>query len=398
MIELLFLLLPIAAGYGWYMGYRSAKKEQEQLSNKLSRDYVTGVNFLLSNQQEKAVDLFLDMLQKQENENAINSISQFEAELTLGNLFRSRGEVDRALRIHQSLDNNPNYTFEQRLLAKQQLARDYLTVGFLDRAEEIYTTLIGEPEYAEIALKELSKIYQRTKEWEKAIQIGTQYKRQAKLTEYLPLAHYYCEYVLKLRENENISAETRIKYLKQALAISSISIRALILLAEELANQGDYPQAIALLEQIAEKNILFIGEIIPILKQYYQNLPNQNDYKYFLIKVGQQYPNSAVELALSDYIEQKSGVTVARNHLYQRLQKNSSLPIFYRFIQYQLIETEEEQSRENLKLLQQLINDKLNKTFQYQCTNCGFKSHKLLWQCPSCQEWEKILPKQSNDS
>ena len=102
MLELLFLLLPIAAAYGWYMGQRSAKKDQDDISNKLSRDYVTGVNFLLSNQTDKAVDLFLDMLQKQETENEIESHSQFEAELTLGNLFRSRGEVDRALRIHQA--------------------------------------------------------------------------------------------------------------------------------------------------------------------------------------------------------------------------------------------------------------------------------------------------------
>ena len=111
MLELLFLLLPIAAAYGWYMGHRSAKKDQEEISNKLSRDYMTGVNFLLSNKQEKAVDLFLKMLEKQESENAIDNSSQFEAELTLGNLFRSRGEVDRALRIHQNIDSNPNYTY-----------------------------------------------------------------------------------------------------------------------------------------------------------------------------------------------------------------------------------------------------------------------------------------------
>ncbi|TID28643.1 hypothetical protein JO83_02525, partial [Avibacterium paragallinarum] len=125
MLELLFLLLPVAAAYGWYMGYRSAKKEQEDISNRLSRDYVTGVNLLLSNQQDKAVDLFLDILQKQEQENEIEKGSQFEAELTLGNLFRSRGEVDRALRIHQALERSPNYSFEQKLLARQQLAKDF---------------------------------------------------------------------------------------------------------------------------------------------------------------------------------------------------------------------------------------------------------------------------------
>ena len=94
MLELLFLLLPVAAAYGWYMGRRSAQQSKQDDASRLSRDYVAGVNFLLSNQQDKAVDLFLDMLKE--------DTGTVEAHLTLGNLFRSRGEVDRAIRIHQS--------------------------------------------------------------------------------------------------------------------------------------------------------------------------------------------------------------------------------------------------------------------------------------------------------
>lgn len=122
MLELLFLLLPVAAAYGWYMGRRSAQQDKQQEASRLSRDYVTGVNFLLSNQQDKAVDLFLDMLK--EDSGAV------EAHLTLGNLFRSRGEVDKAIRIHQSLMESASLTYDQRLLAIQQLGRDYMAAGF----------------------------------------------------------------------------------------------------------------------------------------------------------------------------------------------------------------------------------------------------------------------------
>ncbi len=94
MLELLFLLLPVAAAYGWYMGRRSAQQNKQDEANRLSRDYVAGVNFLLSNQQDKAVDLFLDMLKE--------DTGTVEAHLTLGNLFRSRGEVDRAIRTTPS--------------------------------------------------------------------------------------------------------------------------------------------------------------------------------------------------------------------------------------------------------------------------------------------------------
>ncbi len=109
MLELLFLLLPVAAAYGWYMGRRSAQQSKQDDANRLSRDYVAGVNFLLSNQQDKAVDLFLDMLKE--------DTGTVEAHLTLGNLFRSRGEVDRAIRIHQSLMESASLTYDQRLLA-----------------------------------------------------------------------------------------------------------------------------------------------------------------------------------------------------------------------------------------------------------------------------------------
>lgn len=136
MLELLFLLLPVAAAYGWYMGRRSAQQNKQDEANRLSRDYVAGVNFLLSNQQDKAVDLFLDMLKE--------DTGTVEAHLTLGNLFRSRGEVDRAIRIHQTLMESASLTYEQRLLAIQQLGRDYMAAGLYDRAEDMFNQLTDE--------------------------------------------------------------------------------------------------------------------------------------------------------------------------------------------------------------------------------------------------------------
>ncbi|ONG05099.1 lipopolysaccharide assembly protein LapB [Klebsiella pneumoniae] len=134
MLELLFLLLPVAAAYGWYMGRRSAQQSKQDDASRLSRDYVAGVNFLLSNQQDKAVDLFLDMLKE--------DTGTVEAHLTLGNLFRSRGEVDRAIRIHQSLMESASLTYDQRLLAVQQLGRDYMAAGLYDRAEDMFKQLV----------------------------------------------------------------------------------------------------------------------------------------------------------------------------------------------------------------------------------------------------------------
>ena len=384
MLELLFLLLPIAAAYGWYMGHRSAKKDQEDISNKLSRDYVAGVNFLLANQTEKAVDLFLDMLQKQENENEIDSNSQFEAELTLGNLFRSRGEVDRALRIHQALDSSPHYTFEQKLLAKQQLARDFMAVGFFDRAEHLYILMVDEPEFAEGALQQLALIYQKTKEWKKAINVAEKLAKISPNSHQIELAHYYCEY--------DESKEDPKQILLQALAVSPTCVRASMMLAELSIKQKDYQSAVHFLENILTQNPDYIGEVLHRLKFCYQQLNQWDNFELFLIKASREKNNSAVALMLADLIEEKDGRAAAQLKLYQQLQQNPATPIFHRFIQYQIDDAEKGRGKDSLILLHKMVGERIKQTFGYRCSNCGYQTHKLIWCCPSCRQWETIKP------
>ena len=389
MIELLFLLLPIAAAYGWYMGHRSAQKDREDFSNKLSRDYVTGVNFLLSNQTEKAVDLFLNMLQKQEAENEIESDSQFEAELTLGNLFRSRGEVDRALRIHQALDRSPNYTFEQKLLAKQQLAKDFMAVGFYDRAENLYITLVDEPEFAEGALQQLAVIYQKTKEWKKAINVAEKLAKIAPKEDNIELAQYYCEYVQAL---PNGHKENPQQILQQALKVAPGCVRASMMLADLNIAQQDYQSAVRILENVLNQNPNYIGEVLPQLKECYRQLDQLDNFELFLIRVTQEIRNSSVELALADLIAEKDGRSAAQGKVYQQLNHNPSMFLFHRFIEYQIDDAEEGRGVDSLVLLHKLVGERIKQGFDYRCVNCGYQSHKLMWCCPSCRQWEKVKP------
>lgn len=388
MLELLFLLLPIAAAYGWYMGHRSAKKDQEDMSNKLSRDYVTGVNLLLSNQQEKAVDLFLNILQKHEQENDIEGSSQFDAELTLGNLFRSRGEVDRALRIHQALDRSPHYSFEQKLLAKQQLAKDFMAVGFFDRAEHLYIMLVDEPDFAENALQQLAVIYQKTKEWKKAINVAEKLAKISTKQDNTALAHYYCEYA-QHTSDEKIN---NVSLLQQALKVDPHCIRASLLLAEHYMLQLDYQSAVLNLERILQQNPDYIGEALPILKYCYQELHQLENYELFLIKASQTCKNSAIDLALSDLIAEKDGIAAAQTKLYQQLNQNPSTVVFHRFIQYQIDSAEEGRAKESLILLHKMVGERIKQGFDYRCQNCGYQAHKLIWCCPSCRQWETIKP------
>lgn len=388
MLELLFLLLPIAAAYGWYMGHRSAKRDQDDVSNKLSRDYVTGVNLLLSNQPDKAVDLFLNMLQKQEEENEIESHSQFEAELTLGNLYRSRGEVDKALRIHQALERSPNYSFEQKLLAKQQLAKDFMAVGFFDRAENFYIALVDEPEFAENALQQLAVVYQKTKEWKKAINVAEKLAKISHIANNVELAHYYCEYFLNISHTDKEKAKA---LLQKALEVSPTCVRASILLAECFIAEQDYQSAIRNLENVLTHNANYVSEILPSLKYCYEQLAQLDNFELFLIKAS-SCNDSDVDLALVDLIAKKDGISAAQGKLYHRLTQNPSTFLFHRFIKYQIDTAEQGRAKESLILLHKMVGERIKQGFDYRCTNCGYQTHKLVWCCPSCRQWESIKP------
>ncbi|MDO9698726.1 lipopolysaccharide assembly protein LapB [Glaesserella parasuis] len=392
MLELLFLLLPIAALYGWYMGQRSAKKDQDAINNKFSRDYVTGLNFLLSNQQEKAVDLFLSMLQKQESENQISTESQFEAEITLGNLFRSRGEVDRALRIHQGIENSLHYSFEQKLLAKQQLAKDFMAAGFYDRAENYYITLLDEPEFAVNSLSQLAVIYHKTREWKKAINVAEKRLRIEPEMDKIPLSHYYCEYAQAVRSDDEKAFLTA---LQKALSYVPHCARASILLGDFFFEKQEMRTALHHFEAVLEQEPNYISEVLHKIKQCYIALNEQNNFELFLIKANQIKHNSSVDLALAEFIEQKDGVEAAQSRLYQQVRQFPSLMTFHRFIYYQVNEAEEGRGKESLVLLHKMVGDRIKQGFQYRCIHCGYQSYRLSWHCPSCRTWESIKPMQS---
>ncbi|MWP95312.1 lipopolysaccharide assembly protein LapB [Glaesserella parasuis] len=392
MLELLFLLLPIAALYGWYMGQRSAKKDQDAINNKFSRDYVTGLNFLLSNQQEKAVDLFLSMLQKQESENQISTESQFEAEITLGNLFRSRGEVDRALRIHQGIENSLHYSFEQKLLAKQQLAKDFMAAGFYDRAENYYITLLDEPEFAVNSLSQLAVIYHKTREWKKAINVAEKRLRIEPEMDKIPLSHYYCEYAQAVRSEDEKAFLTA---LQKALSYVPHCARASILLGDFFFEKQEMRTALHHFEAVLEQEPNYISEVLHKIKQCYIALNEQNNFELFLIKANQIKHNSSIDLALAEFIEQKDGVEAAQSRLYQQVRQFPSLMTFHRFIYYQVNEAEEGRGKESLVLLHKMVGDRIKQGFQYRCIHCGYQSYRLSWHCPSCRTWESIKPMQS---
>ncbi len=292
------------------------------------------------------------------------------------------------MRIHQALERSPNYSFEQKLLAKQQLAKDFMAVGFFDRAENFYIALVDEPEFAENALQQLAVIYQKTKEWKKAINVAEKLAKISHIVNNVELAHYYCEYSLSISHTDKEKAKA---LLQKALEVSPTCVRASILLAEFLIAEQDYQSAVKNLENVLTQNADYVSEILPSLKYCYEQLAQLDNFELFLIKAS-SCNDSEVDLALVDLIAKKDGISAAQGKLYQRLTQNPSTFLFHRFIQYQIDTAEQGRAKESLILLHKMVGERIKQGFDYRCTNCGYQTHKLVWCCPSCRQWESIKP------
>jgi len=382
MFELLFLLLPIAAGYGWYMGGRNAKQKYKSESNRLSREYVDGLNFLLSNQKDKAVDLFLDMLKEDSG--------TLEAHLTLGNLFRSRGEVDRAIRIHQALMESSSLTFEQRLLAIQQLGRDYMTAGFYDRAEDMFLQLIDEEDFQQYALQQLIIVYQSTSDWSKAINVATKLVKLGQTKYNKDIAQFFCELAALAIAADDLSKA--MFYLQKSISADANCARTSLMFGRVLMAQGNYVKAVQYLRQILNQDKAFIGEALPFIKECYQHLDQEDELKQFLKQCVETDSGNAAELMLADIIEKQTGRDAAQYYIYRELVKHPNLKGFYRLMDYHLADAEEGRAKESLLLLRNMVGEQVKAIPNYRCERCGFTVNSIYWLCPACRSWATIKP------
>ena len=382
MLELLFLLLPVAAAYGWYMGRRSAQQDKQQEASRLSRDYVAGVNFLLSNQQDKAVDLFLDMLKEDSG--------TVEAHLTLGNLFRSRGEVDRAIRIHQALMESASLTFDQRLLAVQQLGRDYMAAGFYDRAEEMFSQLVDETDFRVGALQQLLIIHQATSDWPKAIEVAERLVKLGKDKQRMEIAHFYCELALQAMGSDDL--DRAMGLLRKGESADRQSARVSIMMGRIHMAKGEYAKAVGHLQRVLEQDKELVSETLEMLETCYQQLDQPNAWSEYLKRCVEENTGAAAELYLSDVIEHDEGGEVAQLYINRQLQRHPTMRVFHRLMDYHLHEAEDGRAKESLMVLRDMVGEQIRTKPRYRCHKCGFTAHALYWHCPSCRAWSSVKP------
>jgi lipopolysaccharide biosynthesis regulator YciM len=383
MLELLFLLLPVAVAYGWYMGRRSIRIDEERKNSQRSRNYAAGINFLLSEQPDKAVDLFIDLLQV--------DTDTIDTHLALGNLFRQRGEVDRAIRIHQNLVARCLDSTEQQNLSMLELARDFIAAGLLDRAENVLVSLLTDDELADDARKMLLQIYEQLHEWQKAIDIADKLSNR---NHHKIVAHYYCQLAeVDISISDFKAATIR---LKRALKADPLCVRAEILFAHVYIKQQLFDVAIKHIDRIPELSSAFASDAWKLLLECKSSIDDRNLVN-LLVRWLEKTQNTTVALALADSIQHEQGASEAENFILRHIKRNPTMKGFHRLMTYQLEAMHDSKAAESITLLRSLVEKQMAIKPVYRCEHCGFSSKAIFWHCPSCKQWGSISPIQGLD-
>jgi len=375
----LLLILPLAVWSGYRVGRRLPKNKL--VGRRLAPGYFTGLNYLLNEQPDKAIDAFIELLQ-------VDS-ETVETHLALGNLFRRRGEVDRAIRIHQNLIARPALTGDTRKLALLELAYDYMAAGLFDRAEKLFKELVNDQPHRLESLNHLLTIYQQINDWNQAIDVSRQIAQISAVSQNNKIAHFHCEIAESARSSGNLKAAH--DALKRALSTNKSSVRASILQGQLYQQSGDYKNAIKSYRRVRHQDIAYLPEVISDLISCYRLNGGDADLLKFLQECLQQGAGVSVLLAVSELMQasgdERGAATVISNYLRDK----PSLKGLEQLIQIH-VQHANGSARDNLQLLHGLVVKLIDKKPVYRCDGCGYSGKTLFWQCPSCKEWGTIKP------
>lgn len=378
--DLLWLLLPLAAASGWLVA-RFEQRRRVQKSLDLPSAYFKGLNFLLNEQPDKAIEVFIRVLE-------VNS-DTVETHLALGNLFRRRGEVERAIRIHQNLIARPTLDREQRSQALLELGQDYLKAGLFDRAENLFLELAEIRAHNEQALRLLLHIYQQEKEWEKAISVVRKLARVSGKDMNSMIAHFYCELAEQDYMHHN-HASAR-EHLKHALAADDMCVRASILLGDIDVREGKHREAIEQWQRIEKQDIHYLGEVAERIAEGFRNLGDEQGlYDYFHVSL-RRHGGVSLALTFADIINRREGVEAAEKFIIDWLRRTPNVHGLHKLLELNLVKAKDS-ARNDLLMLKGIIEELRTQHLGYACGECGFKGKSLHWLCPGCNHWNTIKP------
>lgn len=380
-VSLLGLILA-AMFIGWLLGRWGQFRRQFAARSQadFSSEYFKGLNYLLNEESDKAIEIFIKALE-------VNS-ETVETHLALGNMFRRKGEIERATRVHQNLLARPSLTKAQLERVQLELAKDFYAAGLLDRAERLLLDLVKIDDQNQGALNYLLRIYEQEKEWPNAINIGKQLLASGDRKIAKALAHYYCELVQQSMGHGDTGSAR--KYLRQALRYDRSCVRASLLQGQLEYQQGHTGDAIKAFKRIRHQDPDYLSESINPLAQCYEGIDDEELIQY-LSGCLSDAPAISVLLALVEKIKQKSGDQEAASLIAEYLKQRPSVRGLNKLIDFH-IDHSEGKAKENLSILRSLTEKLISNKPIYHCHSCGFSSRSLYWLCPSCHEWGTVKP------
>jgi lipopolysaccharide assembly protein B len=383
-IELLFLLLPLAAASGWWLARRERPRQRNRKPSPHPA-FLRGLNYLLEEQPDKAIDIFLELVEVDGD--------TVETHLALGSLFRRRGEVDRAIRIHQNLIARKSLGPEQRGDALYELGQDYMRAGLLDRAECLFQELAGLGLHRRRALQSLRDIYEQERDWARCLEVGELLKPISDQPMAVAIAQYHCELAEEARRcGDAARAGNQLSLAREA---DPDCVRATMLEGRAALDEGDPERALGLFMHVAEQRASYVPEILPALIDALRRL-GRDDVPAVLEELARRHSSSALMLSLSEVVAETRGSEAAMELLTTYLSGHADLAALERLLEMQMEEGSgmDGSARYRTGVALEVTRHLLARQPVYQCEHCGFEARSLHWQCPSCRCWGSVVPVQ----
>jgi len=382
----MLLIFPLFFGMGW-LAARTDIKELLSESSALPQSYFQGLNFLLNEQQDKAIEAFIEVVKVDPQ--------TIELHFALGSLFRRRGEVDRALRMHHNLVDRADLDDNKRQHAIFELAQDYLKAGILDRAESLFRELENTP-YAKPALEFLLELFQKEHDWLKAIEVaqrltavsgGQSYSKQA--------AFFYCE--LANEEIKGFDSVAARGHLQQALAAYPNAVRATMLLGDMADSEGKLEEAINIWKSIEAQDAQYLPLVAERMLNGYRGLDCEPEGIALLREYLDKYHSLDLMNVVFDGVLKNEGSAAAYKLVRDELQRNPTLLGLDKLLEARLLEVPMDR-RADIEMVKDLVHKRTRNLAMYHCAHCGFKARQFYWHCPACQAWDSYSPRRSEET
>jgi lipopolysaccharide biosynthesis regulator YciM len=367
------LAATLAIGWGWTI-VQTLRNRRRRARRR--EQHLEGLRYLLDDKPDRALEVFLGL--------AATDDEAIDTHFALGSLYRRRGEVDRAIKVHEHIIGRRGIDARHREAARIELARDYFRAGLYDRAETLFEQLSGEGHDPATALEYLVRIHELQHDWPQAAATHLRLQRVGVPDEPSSIAHYYCELAEEALANRRVDEALRL--LDQADAQQPSFGRAAILRGDVAMLEGDAPRAIRLYQGVVRQDFHLLPLVLPKLADAIRNDGDAAELGRALEELARNGTASRAEIAyaaiLSGYYDDPAIIDCVR----EWLRTDSDL----RDVTSALLPPGREPDETQLRAVAAALRNVVERHARYRCSDCGLDSSTFLWQCPGCKSWDTL--------